>query len=99
MNMSNTHERTRRNLRLWPGVVAATLQWLAWLVLPAVFPQWAIYGFLGGLFFGLVIVVWWLFFSRAPWSERLGAIVVMVAAVAATSLLVHPSVSNGMMGM
>jgi outer membrane protein assembly factor BamB len=97
--MTNTHERTPRNLRLWPGMVAAALQWLAWLVLPAVFPQWAIYGFLGGIFFGLVIVVWWLFFSRAPWSERLGAIVVMVVAVAATSLLVHPSVSNGMMGM
>jgi outer membrane protein assembly factor BamB len=57
------------------------------------------FGMLGAIFLGLVIVVWWLFFSRAPWSERLGAIAVMVVAVAATSLVVHPSISNGMMGM
>jgi outer membrane protein assembly factor BamB len=38
------------------------------------------------------------FFSRAAWSERLGAIVLMVVAVAATSRLVHESVANGMMG-
>jgi len=88
----------RKPLRLWPGVVAATLQWLGWLVVPAVTPQWAIFGMLGAIFLGLVIVIWWLFFSRAPWSERLGAIVVMVVAVAATSLFVHPSISNGMMG-
>ena len=48
--------------------------------------------------FGLVIVIWWLFFSRAPWLERLGAIALMVVAVAATSLFVHESVANGMMG-
>ena len=94
-----TDSIARKPLRLWPGVVAVTLQWLGWLVVPVVVPQWAIYGFLGGLFLGLVIVAWWLFFSRALWSERLGAIALMVVAVAATSFLVHPSISNGMMGM
>jgi outer membrane protein assembly factor BamB len=43
--------------------------------------------------------VWWLFFSRAPWSERVGAIVLMVGGVAATSQVVHESIANGMQGM
>ncbi|MPY90310.1 MAG: PQQ-binding-like beta-propeller repeat protein [Luteitalea sp.] len=89
----------RKPLRLWPGVVAALLQWLVWLLVPAVVPHWGGSAVLGGLFFGLIILVWWLFFSRAPWFERLGAIVLMVVAVAATSRLVHESIANGMMGM
>ena len=48
---------------------------------------------------GWLIVVWWVFFSRAPWSERLGAIVLMIVALFATSRLVHESIANGMMGM
>jgi outer membrane protein assembly factor BamB len=79
-------------------VVAVALQWLCWLVMPIV-PGWGIFGMIGGVLFGLVIVVWWLFFSRALWSERLGAIVLMVVAVAATSRIVHESIANGMMGM
>ncbi|MGH9347667.1 MAG: PQQ-binding-like beta-propeller repeat protein [Vicinamibacterales bacterium] len=90
---------SKKPLRLWPGLVSVTLIWLVWLIVPAVVPQWAAFGMLGAVFFGLAIVVWWLFFSRAPWSERLGAILVMVAAVAATSRFVHPSISNGFMGM
>jgi outer membrane protein assembly factor BamB len=83
---------------LWPGVVAALLQWLIWLVVPAFAPEQGGAAILGGVFFGLVIVVWWLFFSRAPWLERLGALAAMVVAAAATSRLVHESIANGMMG-
>jgi outer membrane protein assembly factor BamB len=46
----------------------------------------------------VAVVVWWLFFSRALWSERVGAIVLMVVAVFATYYVVHPSIANGMMG-
>ena len=38
--------------------------------------------------------LWWLFFSRAPWSERLGAIVLMVVAVFATQPFVHESIAG-----
>jgi hypothetical protein len=96
--MSLENSTSRKPLRLWPGVVAAVLQWLVWLLLPAVVPQLGGFGVLGGLLFGLVIVVWWLFFSRAAWLERLGAIALMVVAVAATLPLVHESIQNGMMG-
>jgi outer membrane protein assembly factor BamB len=98
MNIAQTGELTRKPLRLWPGVVAAALQWLGWLVVPAFVPEWAGLGIIGAAFCGLVIVVWWLFFSRAPWSDRLGAIALTVVALFATSFLVHESISNGMMG-
>ena len=54
---------------------------------------------LGGVAGGLAVLVWWLFFSRAPWSERLGVLVVTAVALFATSRLVHESIANGMMGM
>src|SRR5216684_528949 len=47
----------------------------------------------------LAVVLQWLFFSRAPWSERVGAIVLMPVALFATSRIVHESIANGMMGM
>jgi hypothetical protein len=86
-------------LRLWPGVVAVVLLWLARLAFPIVFPEIAFYGVLAGIFGGLVVFLWWLFFSRAPWSERVGAIVLMPVALFATSRIVHESIATGMMGM
>jgi outer membrane protein assembly factor BamB len=47
----------------------------------------------------LAVVVWWAFFSRAPWSERLGAIVLMIVALVATSRIIHVSIATGGMGM
>jgi outer membrane protein assembly factor BamB len=62
-------------------------------------PDAAPLGMIGGVVCGLAVVVWWLFFSRAPWSERVGAIVLIIGALFATSRIVHESISNGMMGM
>ena len=90
---------TRKPLRLWPGVAAVGLQWLAWLVVPLVAPEAGPFAMLTALACGLAVVVWWLFFSRAPWLDRVGAIVLMVVGVAATSRVVHESIANGMMGM
>ena len=89
----------RKPLRLWPGVVTVALQWLPWLVLPIVAPQALMYAVLGGAALGLVIVVWWLFFSRAPWIERIAALVLMPLAVLATRQVVHPSVASAGMGV
>lgn len=86
-------------LRVWPGVIIVVLQWLAWLVLPGLVPEAAMYAMLGGIFGGgLAVLVWWLFFSRARWSERVGAILLMPAAMFVTSRLVHPSIAGGAMG-
>src|SRR6266850_6057307 len=84
----------RKPLRLWPGVVAVVLQWLLWFVVPIVAPDVGMFGLIGGVVCGLAVVLWWLFFSRAPWSERIGAIVLMIVAVFATKRIVHASIAN-----
>jgi outer membrane protein assembly factor BamB len=38
-------------------------------------------------------------FSRAAWSERVGALALMAIALFATARVVHPSIANGMMGL
>lgn len=90
---------SQKPLRVWPGVVIVALQWLVWLAVPLVFPGSNAIAVLGGAAGGLAALVWWLGFSRAPWIERAGAIVLMVVAVIVTKRFVHLSISNGMMGM
>src|SRR4029453_14767815 len=46
----------------------------------------------------VAIVVWWVFFSRAPWSERVGAVILMIVAVLATRTLVHESIAGAGQG-
>jgi outer membrane protein assembly factor BamB len=89
----------RPPLRLWPGVMIVALQWLMRFVVPVVFPQTGPIGVLAGLACGLALIVWWLFFSRARWTERLAIFGVMVVAVLATRAVVHKSIATGMMGM
>jgi outer membrane protein assembly factor BamB len=90
----------QKPLRLWPGVLVVTLQWLAWLVIPSAVPEAALYTILAGIFGGgLAVVLWWLFLSRAPWLDRVGILILMPVALFATSYLVDPSIAGGMMGM
>ncbi len=96
---AQTHKPTlKKPLRLWPGLVAAALLGLAWFVVPIVIPEAMIYGMMGGALGVLFVFVWWVFFSRAPWSERLGAVVLIVVALFATSRIVHISIRTGAMG-
>ena len=90
---------SRRSLRLWPGVVIVTLQWLTRFGLPLVMPDAVPVAMIGGIVGGLGVVVWWVFFSRAPWSERLGAVGLMIAAMFATQPITHESIAKGAMGM
>jgi len=100
MTIAPTDEPTpQKPLRLWSGVVAVALQWLLWFVVPVFFPETGPYGIFAGLCAGLVVVLWWLFFSRALWSDRVGAIVLMVVAIVATKRVVHESIAGGGMGM
>jgi outer membrane protein assembly factor BamB len=97
---------SQRTLRLWPGVALAILVVLlrfvailmpddVWLAdMPVV-----IIGILGSMICALAIGLWWIFFSRAPWTDRIAATVVMVIALAVTSRIVHESIAGGMMGM
>jgi outer membrane protein assembly factor BamB len=100
VSMTDAESRpgTRRPLRLWPAVALVALQWLGWFVVPRVSPEATLYGLLGGLACGPLLGVWWLFFSRAPWVERLGGAVLVIAAMVATPYLLHESVAQGNLG-
>jgi outer membrane protein assembly factor BamB len=94
----------RRPFRLWPGVAAAVLLVLVRSVLPVVAPDAEMFGMstaliatLGGLIFSVLILVWWFFFSRAPWSDRLISLAVIAVAMLATRPLTHISIQNGFM--
>jgi outer membrane protein assembly factor BamB len=96
----------RKPLRLWPGIVLAALLFLVRFVIPFVAPEsillgmpTPVLGILGGLALGLLILVWWLFFSRALWSERLGVVALMIVAMVVMSRLIHVSILTGAMGM
>ena len=96
--MTSTQER--KPIRVWPGIVAVILQWFAWLVLPKLVPEAAFYGLVLGIVGGgALVLVWWLFFSRAPWLERLGAIGLMVVAAFAIRPFLDKSILGGAMGM
>jgi outer membrane protein assembly factor BamB len=88
-----------RPLRLWPGVALAVMQCLSWFLVPVLFPDQGVFGLLGAVFSALLIIVWWLLFSRAPWLERLGILGLMAVAVIVTSRLVHISIAGAGMGM
>lgn len=88
----------QKPLRLWPGVVAVTLQWLVRFGLPMVWPDGLMYCVIGGVAGAVLVVIWWLFFSRAAWVDRLGAVALMAAAMAVTPRILDRSLATGAMG-
>ena len=88
----------RKPLRLWPGVIVAIVILAAKFLVPLVDPGATVIGILAAAAGTLVILLWWLFFSRAAWIERIGAIVVLILGTLLTKLVVDPSIAGGMMG-
>ncbi|MBI4474202.1 MAG: PQQ-like beta-propeller repeat protein [Acidobacteria bacterium] len=99
MNITNNEPTLMKPLRLWPGVVAVALQWLIRFGVPPVLPEAYMFAMFSAIALAAIILIWWLFFSRAPWLERFGALALIVVALVATKRVVHPSIENGMMGM
>jgi outer membrane protein assembly factor BamB len=104
--MQTDNPTLRKPLRLWPGVILAIVLVVARYVVPPIAPSAELFslpvpivGFFASILCAFAIALWWLFFSRAPWSERLIAIVLAIVAVAATRPLVHESIRGGNMGM
>ena len=88
----------RKPLRLWPGLAIAALIVLARFFVPLIAPDAAMLGILGAAIGGVLVLLWWLLFSRARWTERLGALALMAVAYLATSRLVDRSIATGHMG-
>jgi len=98
VTMALTQQGEQRHLRVWPGVVAVALQWFGFFVLPTLVPDASLYGIFGALACAAVVLVWWLFFSRAPQVERWGLLVLIIAGAFVTSRLIDKSIAGGMMG-
>jgi outer membrane protein assembly factor BamB len=96
--VQSSGETPRKPLRLWPGVVIATLVLLLRFVVPLVMPDELFVAVLSGPVGGLAVVLWWLLFSRARWFERLGAVALMLVALFATKRIVDVSIATGAMG-
>jgi outer membrane protein assembly factor BamB len=98
-NAQSDQPTRQKPLRLWPGVVIVILQWLIRFVLPMVVPAALGIGVFGGLIGGVLVFVWWLFFSRVPWLDRVVGVVLMIVALVATPFILHESIAKGGMGM
>ena len=88
-----------RPLRLMPGIILAILLVVLWVLPPLVAPNVLIFelplaliSMFAAVALGALILLWWIFFSRAPWLERLAAVALMVAAVFAARLIVDESI-------
>ena len=90
----------RKPLRTWPLAIIAAVSAAIVLSVPVVLPDFADLPLpmLGGVLCGILIMLWWLLFSRARWTERLGAAALVVIAVVLTNMIVDPSISGGAMG-
>jgi outer membrane protein assembly factor BamB len=96
--MTTNESTPRKPLRLWPGVALAVLLLVAYVV-PTIAPGYAVYGMLGAALGALLIILWWLLFSRARWYERLGGVVLIALGAFAQKYFVHASLAGGGMGM
>ena len=93
MTSTQSGETLQTLLRVWPGIVLVVLQWLARFGIKAVIP--GIEGFGLGMMtsfvFTIALIIWWTFFSRAKWRERLSGLALIAFALGATWLLRHES--------
>src|SRR5436190_4045913 len=82
---SSAYGMSVRPLRIWPGVAIVAVVWLSRFGAPLVGggPSTEfLVRVLGGLAGGAAVAAWWLAFSGAPWSERLGVVGLLIAALA-----------------
>ena len=86
-------EIARKPLRLWPVIAI----WIAFLgaVIASLFIEDEPIVLLGAAIGSLLILAWWITFSRSRWQERIGALVLLAATVALVRATAHPSVVGG----
>jgi outer membrane protein assembly factor BamB len=93
MTTAQIGDNPQKPLRLWPGIIAVVLQWIFRVGVKAAIPGITGFGYavMGSLALGIVLVIWWAFFSRARRWERFGALALILAAMGVTWRLKHSS--------
>ena len=99
----------RKPLRLWPGVALGVLILVLRYVTPQIAPpavrgrhgaaMSTLFSFLGALLASILVLLWWLLFSRAPWVDRLLALGLVAVGFLAGPLVQDVSITTGAMGM
>lgn len=91
-------ETTPVSPRLWPGIVATAVVWIAMTVPVRLFPESPrgfmplMFGLMGGLTLG---TIWWVFASRTPWRDRLIGVALVGGGIALSFVgLLHPSMTG-----
>jgi outer membrane protein assembly factor BamB len=85
--------------RLWPGVVIAIFTIIIRYLVPLIDPSLMIVSFFGGIAGGIFTILWWLFFSRVPWSDRLAGTGLLIVTLFITSRFVDESIARANMGL
>ncbi len=105
---SSVGPRPRKPLRLWPGVALGVLILALRYLVPAVGDRVleadtaltvALVGFLGSILAAILVLAWWLLFSRAAWVDRLLALGLVAIGFLAGPLVQDRSITTGAMGM
>src|SRR5688572_13160002 len=88
----------RKPLRLWPALVIIVLQ-IAGVALAPVLSEDPMLIGIGAVVGGAVLILlWWLLFSRAPWLERIGAVVLMIPLALLSKRLADISIAGAGQG-
>ncbi|MEN8204083.1 MAG: PQQ-binding-like beta-propeller repeat protein [Bacteroidota bacterium] len=90
-----------KTLRITPGIVIVIIQWLLWMFIPRIFPgAWiSAVGVMGGLLGGIAVLIWWVFFSRAPRFDRWNALILWILSLFVAYTFTDESITTGMQGM
>ena len=89
-----TSPAPQKPLRLWPGVVIVVLQFISLYAPGYLAPGTMVmfYGMMASFTLGtLLLLIWWLFFSRARWSDRLGGFALLVLVHGTAVVLADPT--------
>ncbi len=93
---SATDSKQYQHLRTWIPLLLVPLMIVArffsgWF--PEIPMVWMVGAFVPGLL-AMLILVWWLIFSRARWTERLVGFVGVIAAITTAALLMDPTMQG-----
>jgi outer membrane protein assembly factor BamB len=92
-------EKNPKPLRVLPGIVLVIILWVFRYGLPVVFPSALVVAVLGSIAICLLILIWWLAFSRVPPLERWVGAALLLVAMISTRQFVDVSLQTSGQGM
>ena len=90
-----------KKLRVLPGIIIVVIQWFLWLILPLIAPadEVMMAAVAGGALGAVAVALWWIFWSKAPVVDRIGAILLSIISLLVTARFVDISIATANMGL